>query len=66
MKHVIVALTIAAFLATEPALAGTVADPAMEPEIVAQAAVDDATVKTDLLLVTLGYIVFLMMAGGAF
>ncbi|MEO1139803.1 MAG: hypothetical protein AAFW87_10135 [Pseudomonadota bacterium] len=66
MKHIFVAAALSALLVSEPALAGSVSEPAMDADVVTQAAMDDASIKTDLLLVTLAYIVFIMLAGGAF
>lgn len=66
MKNLIIASCVAAFCLSFPALAGTVADPVVDPEVVAQAAVDDSMGDIDALLVAIGYILFLLVAGGAF
>lgn len=66
MKNVIIAAVIASAFVFEPALAGNLSDPALDQETIANAAVEDSSVKIDALMLALLYIVFLAAAGGAF
>ncbi|MBY5988458.1 hypothetical protein [Roseovarius atlanticus] len=66
MKKIIVAAAVASLLFIEPGLAGGLADPVLDQQVVADAAVEDSTAKVDLLMLTLLYIFFLASAGGAF
>ncbi len=66
MKKILVATAFASLLALEPALAGTLSEPVVDQQMVADAAIDDSTAKIDGLMLALFYIVFLAAAGGAF
>ena len=66
MKNVLIAGAIACTLLVEPALAGSLTDPVVDQEVVAQAATEDSTAKVDALMLALFYILFLAAAGGAF
>jgi hypothetical protein len=66
MKKVLVATAFASLLMIEPAIAGTMAEPVLDQQVVADAAVEDSTAKVDALILTLFYVFFLAAAGGAF
>ncbi|MFN3208892.1 MAG: hypothetical protein ACE369_07800 [Roseovarius sp.] len=66
MKKVIAATAFASLLLIEPAIAGTLADPVLDQQVVADAAMEDSTAKVDALMLTLLYVFFLAAAGGAF
>lgn len=66
MRNIVVAGALACALLVEPALAGTLTDPVIDQDVVAQAATEDSTAKVDALMLALFYILFLAAAGGAF
>lgn len=49
-----------------PATLGAAADPAMNPDVIAEAANDSVTPKIDGLMIALAYVLFIMTVGGAF
>ena len=66
LKKLFVSAAMAALMVSEPAIAGSVTDPVVEADVVAQAAVEDSMGDIDALMVALGYIFFLLIVAGAF
>lgn len=65
MKNITIATLLLLTLAL-PAAAGTVADPVVSSDMVADAATKSTTSNIDGLMIALAYVLFLLAVGGAF
>jgi len=66
VKNLFVAVAVAVIFVSQPALANTLADPVVDADVVAQAAMDDSMGDIDALMIALGYVLLLLVVGGAF
>lgn len=66
VKYYLLAIALAAVVSVEPALAGSLSAPIMSPEVVSAETTASSPEKLDGLMVAIGYVIWMMVLGGAF
>ncbi len=66
VKYIFPALALVILVGADPAVAGSLTDPIVAPEVVSADAIASSPEKLDGLVVAVAYVVWIMLLGGAF
>lgn len=66
VKYILPVVALLALVGADPALAGSLSDPVVAPEVVSADATASSPEKLDGLVIAVGYILWMLVLGGAF